>query len=95
MINEGVDLFAVWKILGRTDHQSMMRYSHFANNTLMKAGEAGAAKLTGLTSPSIDYHSPQSEPLCEDSAGLFSRYFSGVAAISVNFGTNTKNVSSA
>ncbi|WFL76150.1 tyrosine-type recombinase/integrase [Altererythrobacter arenosus] len=45
MINSGVDLFAVGKILGHGDHQSTMRYSHLANDTLMAAVEAGAAKL--------------------------------------------------
>lgn len=50
MINAGVDLFAVGKILGHADHQSTMRYSHLANDTLMKAVEAGAAKMAGLTS---------------------------------------------
>ena len=48
MINAGVDLFAVGKILGHADHQSTMRYSHLANDTLMKAVEAGAAKMAGL-----------------------------------------------
>lgn len=48
MINAGVDLFAVGKILGHADHQSTMRYSHLANDTLMKAVEAGAAKMNGL-----------------------------------------------
>ena len=47
MINAGVDLFAVGKILGHADHQSTMRYSHLANDTLMKAVEAGAAKMAG------------------------------------------------
>jgi hypothetical protein len=35
----------VGKILGHADHQSIMRYSHLANDTLMKAVEAGAAKM--------------------------------------------------
>ena len=43
MINAGIDLFAVGKVLGHADHQSTMRYSHLANDTLMKAVEAGAA----------------------------------------------------
>ena len=47
MINAGVDLFAVGRILGHADHQSTMRYSHLANDTLLAAVEAGAAKLTG------------------------------------------------
>lgn len=45
MINAGVDLFAVGRVLGHTDHKSTMRYSHLANDTLIKAVEAGAAEL--------------------------------------------------
>lgn len=45
MINNGVDLFTVGRILGHADHQSTMRYSHLANDTLMAAVEAGAAKM--------------------------------------------------
>lgn len=45
MINAGIDLFAVGRILGHADHQSTMRYSHLANDTLMQAVEAGAAKM--------------------------------------------------
>jgi integrase len=46
MINAGVDLFAVGKVLGHTDHKSTMRYAHLANDTLFKAVEAGASKQT-------------------------------------------------
>jgi integrase len=45
MINAGIDLYAVGRILGHADHQSTMRYSHLANDTLLAAVEAGAAKL--------------------------------------------------
>jgi site-specific recombinase XerD len=45
MINGGVDLNAVGRILGHADHKSTMRYSHLANETLMRAVEAGAAGL--------------------------------------------------
>ena len=45
MINAGIDLYAVGRVLGHADHQSTMRYSHLANDTLMKAVEAGAAGL--------------------------------------------------
>lgn len=45
MINAGIDLFAVGRVLGHSDHKSTMRYSHLANDTLMKAVEAGAARL--------------------------------------------------
>lgn len=47
MINAGIDLFAVGNILGHSDHKSTMRYSHLANDTLLAAVEAGAAKLGG------------------------------------------------
>lgn len=45
MINAGVNLYAVGKVLGHADHQSTQRYSHLANDTLLQAVEAGAAKL--------------------------------------------------
>ncbi|UUR07584.1 site-specific integrase [Sphingomonas glaciei] len=45
MINGGVDLYAVGRILGHADHQSTQRYAHLANETLMRAVEAGAAGL--------------------------------------------------
>ena len=45
MINSGVDLFAVGKVLGHADYKSTMRYSHLANETLLSAVEAGASKL--------------------------------------------------
>ena len=51
MINAGVNLFAVDKVLGHADHQSTMRYSHLANDTLLAAVEAGAAKLRGDQPP--------------------------------------------
>lgn len=44
MINAGVDLFAVGKVLGHASYQSSQRYSHLANDTLLAAVEAGAAK---------------------------------------------------
>ncbi|MCC2602404.1 site-specific integrase [Sphingopyxis yananensis] len=43
MINAGVNLFAVGKVLGHADYQSTMRYSHLADDTLLAAVEAGAA----------------------------------------------------
>lgn len=46
MINAGVDLFAVGKVLGHADYKSTMRYSHLANETLLSAVEAGAAKMS-------------------------------------------------
>jgi len=45
MINAGIDLYAVGRILGHADHQSTMRYSHLANDTLRAAVEAGASKI--------------------------------------------------
>ena len=45
MINAGVDLYAVGKVLGHLNHKSTMRYSHLANDTLLAAVEAGAKKL--------------------------------------------------
>jgi len=44
MVNSGVDLFAVGKVLGHASVQSTQRYSHLANDTLLAAVEAGAAK---------------------------------------------------
>ncbi|WP_157668194.1 site-specific integrase [Croceicoccus marinus] len=51
MINAGINLFAVGKVLGHADHQSTMRYSHLADETLLAAVEAGAAKLRGDQPP--------------------------------------------
>ncbi|MPT47894.1 MAG: site-specific integrase [Sphingobium sp.] len=45
MINAGVDLYAVGRILGHADHKSTMRYSHLANDTLLAAVEAGASRM--------------------------------------------------
>ena len=45
MINAGIDLFAVGKVLGHADHKSTMRYPHLTNDTLLAAAEAGANKL--------------------------------------------------
>lgn len=47
MINAGIDLFAVGKVLGHADHKSTMRYSHLAHDTLLAAVEAGAKKMKG------------------------------------------------
>lgn len=44
MVNSGVDLFAVGKVLGHASYQSTQRYSHLASDTLRAAVEAGAAK---------------------------------------------------
>jgi site-specific recombinase XerD len=45
MVNSGVDLYAVGRILGHADVQSTQRYAHLANDTLLAAVEASAAKL--------------------------------------------------
>jgi integrase len=52
MINAGVDLYAVGKVLGHSDHKSTMRYAHLANDTLLAAVEAGAARLNGASGSS-------------------------------------------
>lgn len=44
MVNSGVDLFAVGKVLGHASYQSTQRYAHLANDTLLAAVEAGAAR---------------------------------------------------
>jgi len=45
MINAGIDLYAVGKVLGHANHASTLRYSHLANATLLAAVEAGADKM--------------------------------------------------
>lgn len=50
MVNAGVDLFAVGKVLGHATYQSTQRYSHLANDTLLAAVEAGARKQLRLAS---------------------------------------------
>lgn len=50
MINAGVDLFAVGRVLGHADHKSTMRYAHLAQDTLLAAVEAGAKKMEGAAS---------------------------------------------
>lgn len=52
MINAGIDLFAVGRVLGHADHKSTMRYSHLANDTLLAAVEAGAKKMRAI-SPTV------------------------------------------
>lgn len=49
MVNAGVDLFAVGKVLGHASFASSQRYAHVANETLMRAVEAGAANLNGTS----------------------------------------------
>jgi len=48
MINAGIDLYTVGRVLGHADHQSTMRYSHLTNDTLLAAVEAGAAKMSAV-----------------------------------------------
>ena len=48
MVNSGVDLFAVGKVLGHASYQSTQRYAHLANDTLLAAVEAGAAKQAAV-----------------------------------------------
>ncbi len=45
MIEAGIDLYAVGRILGHADHQSTQRYAHCSPGLLMQAVEAGAAKI--------------------------------------------------
>lgn len=45
MINAGIDLYTVGRMIGHVSVASTTRYSHLANDTLMAAAEAGAAKL--------------------------------------------------
>lgn len=45
MINAGVDLYAVGRVLGHSDHKSTQRYAHVAHDTLLAAVEAGAKKM--------------------------------------------------
>lgn len=45
MINAGIDLYAVGKVLGHANHASTQRYSHLANDRLLAAVEAGAKRL--------------------------------------------------
>lgn len=46
MAAAGVDIFTIGKVLGHASYQSTQRYSHLAQDTLLKAVEAGAAKHT-------------------------------------------------
>ena len=45
LAGSGVDLYTVGKLLGHVNVASTARYAHLANDTLMAAAEAGAAKL--------------------------------------------------
>lgn len=45
LINAGVDLYTVGKILGHNSAKTTARYSHLANDTLLAAVEAGAAGI--------------------------------------------------
>jgi site-specific recombinase XerD len=45
MVNDGIDLFAVGRILGHQNVQSSQRYSHLNQATLVKAVEAGALQM--------------------------------------------------
>jgi len=46
-----IDLYAVGRVLGHADHKSTMRYAHLANDTLLAAVEAGAARMGGTSQP--------------------------------------------
>lgn len=47
MVNGGVSLFTVGKVLGHSSYQSTQRYAHLAADTLLAAVEVGAAKQAG------------------------------------------------
>ena len=44
MVNAGITLLTVGKVLGHASYQSTQRYAHLAQDTLLAAVEAGAAK---------------------------------------------------
>lgn len=44
MVNSSIPLLTVGKVLGHASYQSTQRYAHLANDTLLAAVEAGAAK---------------------------------------------------
>ncbi|TNE41650.1 MAG: site-specific integrase [Sphingomonadales bacterium] len=44
-VSAGVDLYTVGKLVGHKDYKSSQRYSHLANDTLLKAVEKSAANL--------------------------------------------------
>jgi len=48
MVDSGVDLFAVGKVLDHANVASTARYSHLASDTLLTAAEAGAAKQVSV-----------------------------------------------
>lgn len=45
MLNEGVDIFTVGKVLGHNSVKTTSRYAHVANSTLLAAVDAGASGL--------------------------------------------------
>jgi integrase len=45
MVNAGVDIFAIGRVLGHSSHASTMRYAHLSGDTLRQAVEAGGAKM--------------------------------------------------
>lgn len=51
MAASAIDLYTIGKVLGHADYKSTARYSHLANDTLLAAVEAGAAKMNGVFLP--------------------------------------------
>jgi integrase len=45
MASAGIDIFTVGKVLGHASYASSQRYAHVAQESLMQAVEAGAAKM--------------------------------------------------
>ena len=53
MAASAIDLYTIGKVLGHTDYKSSARYSHLANETLLAAVAAGAARMNGAMLPAL------------------------------------------
>jgi site-specific recombinase XerD len=47
MVGAGIDIYTVGKIIGHASIVSTQRYAHLADEKLLSAAEAGAARLEG------------------------------------------------
>jgi len=54
MVQAGIDLFCVGRVLGHADHASTMIYAHLADSNMKNAVEAGAAKMNIAWSSTSD-----------------------------------------
>lgn len=54
MVQAGIDLFCVGRVLGHADHASTMIYAHLADSNMKNAVEAGAAKMAVAWSSASD-----------------------------------------